>query len=89
MSVFVVILPELDAKNLETVENLLSEHYKSDFYTIDKNIFLVSSSELSKEVSRKLEIGEDGVDGIVFRLNHAYAGYTSRDTWEWLKEKSS
>lgn len=89
MSVFVVILPEPDAENLEKVESLLSEHYESDFYPIDQNIFLVSSSELSKEVSKKLGIGEEGVDGIVFRLNHAYAGYTSRETWEWLKQKSA
>ena len=85
MSVFIAILPEPDTEQLETVTANLVKHYPSHHWLND-NVFLVSSDELAKEVKEKIGIGEEGADGIVFRLNHAYSGYTSRDTWEWLSK---
>ena len=81
MSVFAVVLIEPTDESIE----LLQTHYP-DHYEVASNVFLVSSDELTKQVSKNIGIGADGADGVVFRLNHAYAGYTSRDTWEWLSK---
>ena len=79
MFVFAVVLTE----PTEETKRRKQSHYP-DYHELTPNVFLVSSEEFAKEVKAKIGIGADGADGVVFRLNHAYSGYTSRDTWEWL-----
>ena len=79
MSIFAVILTDPQDETKHKIEAVYP-----DSYQMASNVFLVSSNGLTKEVSNNLGIGEGGTDGVVFRLNHAYAGYTSRETWEWL-----
>ena len=81
MSVFAVILVDPQPHTIDHLKTTYSDHYE-----LTPNVFLVSSPEMSKQVSQKIGIGPDGIEGAVFRLNHSYTGYTDRELWEWLSQ---
>ena len=81
MSVFAVVLTEPTEHTKRRIESSYPNYHE-----LTSDVFLVSSDELTKDIKEKIGIGADGVDGIVFRLNNIYSGYTSRDTWEWLSK---
>ena len=62
-----------------------------DAYGLNATTFLVRSDRLSSQIAEQLRIkGEDRqFVGVVFRVNHSYSGFTSRDLWEWLDEDDS
>lgn len=61
-----------------------------DAYALGNAAFLVRSDLLSSRIAQKLHIKGDErkYTGVVFKINHSYSGYTSRDLWEWLDEAS-
>ena len=83
MSVFAVVLNEAHPDVVERIENAYP-----DFYQLSNTFFLVQSNALARKVAAAVGIkGDDRIEdaqGVVFRLNRAYAGYSSRDLWEWL-----
>lgn len=61
-----------------------------DAYPLTDTFFLVQCKGIAKTVAISIGIkGDDkveGASGVVFRLSHAYSGYTDRALWEWLEQ---
>lgn len=84
MHVFSILIHNPD----ERVSERLHQKYGSDsLYTISETTILLRTRELAEDVAVAAGIkGEERfVTGVVFKLNRAYAGYTSRSLWEWLR----
>ena len=79
--VFAVVL---DEPNVESQKRLQDAY--PDLYTLNDTVSLVRTAGLAQSVAVTAGIkGEDRfVSGVVFKLNRAYSGYTSRAVWEWL-----
>ena len=80
--VFAVILEQPH----EDVWSRLRSGYP-DKYLLSDTVALVRANSLANDVAVRVGIkGENRVvGGVVFKLNRAYAGYTDRKVWEWLK----
>ena len=67
-----------------------AEHLQAAFADayelVPDTVYLVRSDQLSTVVAQRAGIKSDNrvARGAVFKLNHAYSGYTSRSLWEWL-----
>ena len=72
----------------DAVRQRLRRVYPSAYEMVPGIVYLVRDNVLSAEVARKVGIKSDPrvAEGAVFKLNHAYAGYTDRTLWEWLGE---
>ena len=85
MSVFAVVLREPN----EEVSRRLEAQFSSNHFVLSPTIAVVSTRKLSTDVATLLGITGEGripdVKGVVFKLQNAYAGYESRDLWEWLE----
>ncbi len=66
----------------------LQSAYPAAYELIPQSVYLIRDSELSADVAVKVGIKSDPryAEGAVFKLNHAYSGYTDRALWEWLSE---
>ena len=84
MNAFVVVFTEPSAEAGAHLKGKFSDSYE----LVENTVFLVRSDELSSDVAIKAGIkSEPRVStGAVFKMNHAYAGYTSKTLWEWLGE---
>ena len=86
--VFVVLLT-YESGGREEIAGRVAEAYPNAHRAGD-NIFLVASSDLADMVAQRAGLkGDDRVksaEGVVFKLNGAYAGYTQPVLWEWLSE---
>ncbi len=58
-------------------------------YELEDNVFIVADETLSSAVAKKVGISkeqtEDGIRGVVFKLNGSYSGFTRQSLWEWLE----
>lgn len=72
----------------ETAIGRLRAAYPSAYELVPGSVYLVRDSALSAEIAAKVGIKSDPrvAVGAVFKLNHAYSGYTDRTLWEWLGE---
>lgn len=81
MSVFAVVFTRPHAE----IEASVKEHFP-DAYQMTDSTFLVRSDNLSSQIAES--VGIKGANrrfaGAVFKINHSYSGFTSRDLWEWL-----
>ena len=59
-----------------------------DYHQLSSTLFLVKSKSIAEKVAQAVGIkGDDSIQsGVVFRLNHSYAGFTSRALWDWLEQ---
>ena len=85
MSIFAVILDKANPQ----AETRIQERYP-DCHKLGDTTFLVSSDDIAEQVAQAVGIkGEENEriqSGAVFRLNHSYAGFTSRALWDWLQK---
>ena len=85
MAVFAVVLNGAHPEVAERIEKAYP-----DFYQLNDTFFLVQKDGIipAENVAISLGIkGDDRVenaDGVVFRLNNAYAGHSARSLWDWL-----
>ena len=84
-NVFAVVL--LDGKDKGA--SLLQEAHPKALRLAD-NVFLVADDVLTGTVadaaSLTREKADEGVRGVVFRLNGSYTGYARQSLWEWLAD---
>ena len=83
MSVFAVVFTRSHTEITDSVK----EHFPGAYQLTDST-FLVRSEGLSSQIAELVGIkGENRrFAGAVFKINHSYSGFTSRDLWEWLDE---
>ena len=85
MSVYAVVL---DNENHDAVERIRTKY--SNYHELSRTLFLVHTDAIADQVARTIGIKGDnrieGAEGVVFKLNHSYAGYTSRALWDWLTQ---
>ena len=84
MKVFAVLLDEPNPVAIQR----LTEAYPGNTYEVSNTSVLVRAEGLAEAVAKAAGIkGDDRtVTGVVFALNRAYAGYSSRALWAWLAE---
>ena len=84
MRVFAVLLDEPSQNAVQR----LNDAYPENTYQVTDTSFLVRTSDLAEDIAVSAGIkGSDRIaSGVVFKLNRAYAGYSSRALWEWLGE---
>ena len=71
------------------VEGRLKDRFANVFKHTDTLLLVVGgASDLSEDVAVAAGIKGDGreVNGVVFRLNGSYSGFTKRTLWEWLQD---
>ena len=70
------------------MQELIGAKYPAH-YELNKTFFLVKSESAAKTIAANVGIGGDnrveGVNGVVFKLNKSYSGFTSDSLWHWLK----
>ena len=82
MNVFAVVFTDPSPRAAKHLQAAFAGAYE----LVPDTVYLVRSDKLSTDVAERAGIkSDDRVSrGAVFKLNHAYSGYTSRDLWEWL-----
>ncbi len=82
MNVFAVVFTDPSPRAAKHLQAVFAGAYE----LVPDTVYLVRSDKLSTDVAERAGIkSDDRVSrGAVFKLNHAYSGYTSRDLWEWL-----
>ena len=85
MNAFAILIHE---PNPRVPEGLRRKYGSDSLYTITETTFLIRTGELAEDVavSAGIKGPERFVTGVVFKLNKAYAGYTARSLWEWLRQ---
>ncbi len=90
MTVYAVLLRE---SNDEVAKRLFDHYKEEDYYCMSDTTYLVRSSTIAEKVAVAIGLkGEDRIEdasGVVFKLNHSFAGYSSRDLWDWLEQTES
>ena len=84
MNVFGILIHDPD----ERVGDRLRRKYGTEsLYEVSPTTILLRTKELTEDVAVAAGIKgkERIVTGVVFKLNRAYAGYTSRSLWQWLQ----
>ena len=85
MLVFAVFLNEENSGVVDRLKEAYPDHYR-----MAETFFLVASDTIAEEIAITVGIkGDNRVEsarGVVFKLNDAYAGYTGRALWEWLRK---
>ena len=83
MDVFAVFLDDDEPEAHKRIQESYPNHFQ-----LSANLFLVPSEEIAEKVAVNAGIkGDDRiVDGVVFKLNKSYSGYTARALWDWLKK---
>lgn len=82
---FAVVFTEPSPEGIER----LRHHYPHLYELVDGSVFVVRHAGLSSEVAYHAGIKSEPrvAEGVVFRLNHAYSGFTAKSLWEWLGEE--
>ena len=85
MAVFAVTLTR---KN-DAVKERLNELYPNHFQ-LTNTLFFLTSNELTHEIATKIGIRDEPRvprgNGVVLKFN-AYAGYTDKALWEWMRQQ--
>ena len=85
MPIFAVVL---NKPNTE-VDRRLRERYPDNF-SLSDTFYLVQDQTIAENITVALGIKGDGriesARGVVFRLNGAYSGYSTRALWDWLQQ---
>ena len=83
MRTFAVALNETNPDVAERIEGKYPDHYR-----ITDTLFLIADDTIAERVATAVGIkGDDRIEsaaGVVFKLNGAYSGYSSRSLWDWL-----
>ena len=83
MRTFAIALNEANPDVVERIEGKYPDHYR-----ITDTLFLIADDVIAEKVATTVGIkGNDRIEnarGVVFKLNGAYSGYSSRSLWEWL-----
>ena len=83
MRTFAIVLNEANPDVAERIEGKYPDHYR-----ITDTSFLVADDTIAEKVANAVGIkGDDRIEeahGVVFKLNSAYSGYSSRSLWDWL-----
>ena len=83
MRTFAIALNEANPDIVERIERKYPDHYR-----ITDTSFLVADDTIAEKVAMAVGIkGDDRIEnarGVVFKLNGAYSGYSSRSLWDWL-----
>lgn len=87
MAVFATFLDD----ETSAAEERIREHYPGTRHLqLTDHLYLINSDSVADAVAWKVGLkGDDqvpGLTGVVFKLNAAYAGFTYRSIWDWLKE---
>ncbi len=83
-----VFVVALDNPASTKFKERMHESYPTNFQYTDL-LFLVQDDNISEVVAKTLGIKVDDdaerlASGVVFRLEGAYSGYTTRALWDWL-----
>ena len=83
--IFAVVLDEPQPKVKERLEKSYARPYS---YTDTFYLIAVDQHVSTDDAANRLGIKGTNRDatGVVFKLNAAYAGFTSKDLWEWLSD---
>lgn len=80
----------LDGKTDEAAARIKERYSGAHLELLDERLYLISADTIAETVARRIGLKGDnqvnGVTGVVFKLNAAYAGFTYRSIWDWLKE---
>lgn len=78
----------LFSQESESAKTRLTEAYPSH-YQLNPTTFAIRTQDLAEHVARTVGIKGPGrfISGVVFRLNHVYAGYYRPDLWDWMGEE--
>ena len=83
MRTFAIVLNEANPDVAEPIEGKYPDHYR-----ISDTSFLVADDTIAEKVATAVGIkGDDRIEkarGVVFKLNRAYSGCSSRALWDWL-----
>lgn len=83
MRIFAIALNEANPDVVERIEGKYPDHYR-----ITDTSFLVADDAIAEKVAMAVGIkGDDRIEnarGVVFKLNGAYSGHSSRSLWDWL-----
>lgn len=82
MNVFMIVFTDPSTKAVAHLRSSFPNLYEM----VPDTVCLVRSDELSSDVAAKAGIKSKPqvARGAVFKLNHAYSGFTSKSLWEWL-----
>ena len=68
---------------------LRSAYSEAQFYELGDNVFIVADDTLTSAVAKAAALTKDqadeGIRGVVFKLNGSYTGFTRQSLWEWLE----
>lgn len=85
MRIFAIVLHEANSEVAERIET----EYPNNFKYTD-TFYLVESNSIAATVASNIGLkGDDRIEdasGVVFKLNHAFSGYTKRSLWDWLSD---
>ncbi len=87
MSVFAVIFTDEDKEACAKAATVLREKCDHQQYQLVPDCaYLVRHEGFTSDVAESVGIKSDPriAKGVVFKLNHAYSGFTARTLWEWL-----
>ena len=84
--IFLVLFSE----EKESAQIQLTGEYPSH-YQLNPTTFVIRTQHLADQVAKNVGIkGPDRfISGVVFRLNHVYAGYYRSELWDWMGEEDS
>ena len=77
----------LHEPNTQVVERLKSTY--ENVYEFSDSSLLVKTADLAEDIAVVAGIKGDRrmVNGVVFKLNAVYAGFTFRSLWDWLGDE--
>ena len=66
----------------------LKQNYPAAYELVPKTAYLIKDIGLTADIAVKIGFKSEPrvAQGVVFKLNHAYSGFTDRTLWEWLGE---
>ncbi len=85
MPIFAVALGE---RNNE-IKKAIEKAYPDEHHELQDMFFLIQDPASARDVAVKIRLRGDNqvedANGVVFKINSAYAGYTYSDLWDWLE----
>ena len=85
-SLFAVVLTEAQEVGAARLRKAYTD---SQIYPLGDNVFIVADETLTSAVAKEAALtkdqAEEGIRGVVFKLNGSYTGYTRQSLWEWLE----
>ena len=86
-NLFAVVLTKEQERGAARLRRAYPE---SAIFQLDENAFVITGDTLSSDVARAAGVGRDsddeGIRGVVFKLNGSYSGFATPSLWEWLEK---